>query len=203
MFTKRNITAAWAASGLFPLDPDRVLQAIPEAQVESIILQSDEMSVQSFPREIVRTPVTPVSAEALTSLHHLIELDAHTLNDTSIARLQRHVQKLANAAHTSFAERALLHDHNQLLTRINNEAKARRLTKSVVLGKAKVMSYEDIEEARAKRAAKEVGKGKRTRGQKRTIAALDADTTQTSSESNSARVIEDVGRGRAPVAQMY
>jgi hypothetical protein len=49
---------------------------------------------------------------------------------------------------------------------MNNEAKVRRTTKSVVLGKAKVMSYEDIEEARAKRAAKEeatAGKGKRGR----------------------------------------
>ena len=38
---------------------------------------------------------------------------------------------------------------------MNNEAKVRRSTKSVIVGKAKVMSYEDIEEARAKRAAKE------------------------------------------------
>jgi hypothetical protein len=38
---------------------------------------------------------------------------------------------------------------------MNNEAKVRRSTKSVVIRKAKVMSYEDIEEARAKRAAKE------------------------------------------------
>ena len=40
----------------------------------------------------------------------------------------------------------------------------------MVLGKAKVMSYEDIEEARAKRAAKEAqetaGKGKRGRKRK-------------------------------------
>lgn len=36
-----------------------------------------------------------------------------------------------------------------------NEAKVRRSTKSVVLEKAKVMSYEHIEEARAKRAVKE------------------------------------------------
>jgi len=103
-----------------------------------------------------------VSAEALASLHNLIKQDAHTLNDneTSIQRLQRHVQKLANAAQISFAERALLHDQNQFLTRINNEAKVRRSTKSVVLGKAKVMSFEDIEVARATRAAKEVIKGK-------------------------------------------
>ena len=47
-----------------------------------------------------------------------------------------------------------------------NEAKVRRSTNPVVVGRAKVMSYENIEEARAKRAAKEeasAGKGKRSR----------------------------------------
>ena len=29
-FTKRNVTAAWAASGLFPFNPDRVLRATPK-----------------------------------------------------------------------------------------------------------------------------------------------------------------------------
>jgi hypothetical protein len=58
---------------------------------------------------------------------------------------------------------------------MNNEVKVRRSTRSVVLGKAKVMSFEDIEEARVKRAAKEVIKGKGERGRKRKSAALDAD----------------------------
>lgn len=52
---------------------------------------------------------------------------------------------------------------------MNNEAKVRRSTKSVILGKVKVLSYEDIEKVRAKRAAKEeaiVGKGKRGRKRK-------------------------------------
>lgn len=80
------------------------------------------------------------------SLHNLIKQDAHTLNETSIQRLQRPIQKLANAAQISFAERALLQDQNQFLTRMN-EAKVRRSTKSVVVGKAKVISYEDIDEA--------------------------------------------------------
>lgn len=40
--------------------------------------------------------------------------------------------------------------------RVNNEAKSRRTTKSLVLGKAKVMSYEDLESARTKRAAAEL-----------------------------------------------
>jgi hypothetical protein len=50
------------------------------------------------------------------------------------------------------------------LTTINNEAKVRRSTKSLVLGKAKVMSYEDLEEARAKRTKKEAAKEAKGKG---------------------------------------
>jgi hypothetical protein len=48
---------------------------------------------------------------------------------------------------------ALLQDENQLLFKQNDEAKRRRSTKSTVVGKAKVISYEDIKKAQAKRAA--------------------------------------------------
>jgi len=60
---------------------------------------------------------------------------------------------------------------------MNNEAKVRRSTKSLVLGKAKVMSYEDIEEARSKRAAKEQAaavKGKHGRKRKGLVFEADA-----------------------------
>jgi uncharacterized protein YicC (UPF0701 family) len=86
-------------------------------------------------------PQTPVTAEALASLRSRIEEDAHALDETSRKRLQ----KLANAAQVSFAECALLQDENRLLFKQNNEAKRRRSAKSTVVGKAKVMSYEDIE----------------------------------------------------------
>ena len=66
------------------------------------------------------------------------------------------------------AKGALQEDRIQFLNTINNKAKVRRSTKSLVLGKAKVMSYEDLEEARAKRTKKEAakeakGKGRRSR----------------------------------------
>jgi hypothetical protein len=128
------------------------------------------------------TPVTPASAEGLASLQNLIKQDAYTLNKASIQHLERHVQKLANAAQISFAERDLLHNRNQMLIRINNEAKVRRSTRSVVLGKAKVMSFEDIEAARAARAAKEVIKSKGKRGRKRKSAALETDEPETETE---------------------
>jgi hypothetical protein len=84
--------------------------------------------------------------------------------------LQRRVQKLASAAKISFAKQSLLQDHNRLLYRINSEAKVRRSTRSLVIGKAKVMSYEDLDEARVARAAKDKAaseKGKAKRGRKR------------------------------------
>jgi hypothetical protein len=206
-FTKRNITAAWTASGLFPFNPDRVLRAIPKPSTQLTVPGADGLKVGSCQQDEVLqtpvTPVTPVSAEALTSLHNLIKQDAHTLSETSIQRLQRHIQKLANAAQISFAERALLHNQNQFLARMNNEAKVRRSTKSVVLGKAKVMSYEDIEEARAKRAAKEVINGKGKHGRKRKSAAPEAGKLELEPEPEVTRMIEAPEPWRAPVARMY
>jgi hypothetical protein len=174
-FTKRNITASWAASGLFPFNLDRVLRHIPKPPAQLTAPEAAGMHVGICPQDdVLQTSVTSVSAEALTSLHNIIKQEAQTHNGPSVQRLQRHVQKLANAAQISFADCALLRDQNQFLRRINNEAKVRRSTRSVVLGKAKVMSFEDIEEARAKRAAKEVIKGKGQRGWKRKSAALEA-----------------------------
>ena len=68
--------------------------------------------------------MTPVSAEAVASLHSLIKRDANILDETSKQRIQRHIQKLTNATQLSFAERALLQEQNRFLAEINNEATA-------------------------------------------------------------------------------
>jgi hypothetical protein len=196
-FTKRNITAAWAACGLFPFNPDRVLRVTPKPPTQSTVPRADKVG-SCHQDEVPQTPVTPVSADGLASLHNLIKQDAHTLNGTSIQRLERHVQKLVNAAQISFAERALLHNQKQMLTRMNNEAKLRRSTQSLVLGKARVMSFEDIEVARAARAAKEVIKGKGKRGRKRKSAAVEADEP----EPEVAWMTDALVPWRAPVARM-
>ena len=215
-FTKRNIMAGWTAYGLFPFNPDRVLRVTPKPPTQSTVPRADEIKVGSCHQDEVPqtpvTPVTPASAKGLASLQNLIKQDAHTLNKASIQRLERHVQKLANAAQISFAKRALLHDQNQMLTRMNNEAKVRRSTRSVVLGKAKVMSFEDIEVARAARAAKEVIKSKGKRGRKRKSAAPEADEPEadepeadepeSESEPEVARTIGATVLWTAPIAQM-
>jgi hypothetical protein len=195
--------AGWAACGLFPFNPDRVLRVTPKPPAQSTVPRADEIEVGACHQDDVPlTPMTPVLVEGLVSLQNLIKQDVHTLNETSIRRLERHVQKLANAAQKSFAERALLHNQNQMLTRMNNEVKVCRSTRSVVLGKAKVMSFEDIEVARAARAAKEIIKGKGKRGRKRKSAALEADEPETEAEPEVARMIEAPKPWRAPVARM-
>jgi hypothetical protein len=158
--THRNILAGWAKAGLHPLNPDRVLRDIQKPLAEVYVSQEGKAKVESCPQEVLQTPVT---SEALTSLRNLIEQDTHMLDEPSKQRLQ----KLANAAQNSFAERALLFDENQLLFKQNKESKTRKSTSSTVVGKAKVMSYEDIVEAQAKRDAKEAAVAKGKRGRKR------------------------------------
>ncbi|KAL6169814.1 hypothetical protein ACJQWK_04809 [Exserohilum turcicum] len=165
--TRRNITAAWAASGLFPFNPERVLRKTPKPPSEIAVLDVLACTQDQQVAQIPATPVTPVTTEGVMSLHNLIKQDACALDEQSKQRLQKHVQKLASAAQISLAKQTLLQDHNEFLTKVNKEAKVRRSTRSVVLGKAKVMSFEDLEEARAKRAEKEKEKASAAKGPKK------------------------------------
>lgn len=65
------------------------------------------------------------------------------------------LQKMLNATEKAFAERSLLLQRNQELFQQNNEKKIRQGVNSTVVGKAKVIKYEDIVEAKRKREEKE------------------------------------------------
>jgi hypothetical protein len=164
------------------------------------------VKVGSCPQDdVLQTPVTPVSVEAFMSLQNfIVKKYAHALDETSKRNLVRHLQKLTNAAQTSFAKGVLQQHQIRFLIKMNDESKVRRSTTSVVLGKAKVMSYEDLEEARAKRAEKEAakeakGKGKRG-GRKRKSTASEVDAPEP--KAKVARMIESREPWKAPVARM-
>jgi hypothetical protein len=147
---------------------------MPAPPAELAIPRADEVKVGSCRQDVEpQTPVTPVSAEAFMSLQNLIIQDARALDETSKQKLVRHLQKGTKAFQKSSALEKLQDDRIQFLTTINNEAKVRRSTQSWVLakgkGEGKVISYEDLVEARAKRVEKESAqeaKGKSRRGQK-------------------------------------
>lgn len=142
---------------MFPFNPDRVLADTPKPPTEFTIPKVDEVREGSCPQyEALPMPVTPVSAEALTSLLNLIKQVSD--DETSRQHKERLQQKVTSAAQTFLVKNALLEDRNQFLTNINDEGKVRRSTRSEILGKARVMSYEDLEKARAERAVKESAK---------------------------------------------
>jgi hypothetical protein len=84
-FTPKNIKASFAASGLFPFSPDRVLRDILKPPAELTIPKADEVRAASCGQDaILQTPVTPVSVEALASLQDLIlKQDACALDEIS------------------------------------------------------------------------------------------------------------------------
>jgi len=156
--TSRNIRAGWAKAGLYPFNPARVLVDLPEQPADSLVTAAVLQQGSRSRNDVPHTPVTPTSAEAVSALHDLIRKDAHALDAASQQRLQRRLEKLTNATQLSFAERTLLQEQNRFLTTINNEAKVRRSTKTTIIGKARVMSYEDLQKARTDRSAKEAEK---------------------------------------------
>lgn len=214
--TARNIRAGWTKAGLFPFDPARVLRDLPkpvEQQAPAAVgREVSRGSAQSVPP----TPVTPRSVSAVASLHDLIRQDTHSTDEESKQRLQKCVQKLANASKLCFAERGLLQERNKFLADINNEGRARRSTKAQIVGTARVMSYEDLQRARVERAAKdaanEARKQERRGRRKRTSAAATktieqqaethvSTTNEMQSEGSEYQITSDLYR--APVARMW
>jgi hypothetical protein len=75
--TKKNILAEWAKTSLFPFNLDRVLRDItnPAAKLPTKLPIPTADSASHVQCEVVQTPVTPISLEALTLLLTLIEQD--------------------------------------------------------------------------------------------------------------------------------
>ena len=78
---------------------------------------------------------------------------------------QQCLQKMVHAAEKFVLARDLLHQECSDKFKQTNESDARASIRSIVVGKGKIMSFGDIEEARAGREKKEVAQARR-RGRK-------------------------------------
>ncbi len=173
--TPHNIKAAWARAGLYPLNRDRVLRTIPKptASNSHIVPAAEVLPEASLP------PQTPVTFDEIVSLRRLIEQNLHSLNPAS----HFYIQKMANSAERVVTARDVLFEENSELVKQNNANTARASRKSVMVGKAKVMSYEDIVEAVRKREEKEAVKSTR-RGRKQKNSDSKSGGRQTSREED-------------------
>lgn len=110
-------------------------------------LKIDKVATSTSQDGPVRTPVTPVTMDALLSLRLRVEKSARAAEDSNAVL----VQKLANAAELAFAERNLLFKDNRVLLDQNNESRTRQSVKNTIVGRAKMMEYADIVAAQEKR----------------------------------------------------
>ncbi|KAJ5751478.1 uncharacterized protein N7511_008443 [Penicillium nucicola] len=149
-FTRRNILSGWSKSGLHPFNPEKVLGNIQKPPEDIAELQCDAGVNAPHPSSD-EPPVTPVTFDGVCLLRKIIEEDLRNLD----VRGKLCFQKMLNATEKAFAERSLLLQRNQELFQQNKEKKIRQGVKSTVVGKAKVMKYEDIVEAKRKREEKE------------------------------------------------
>ena len=160
-FTKRNILAGWSKGGLFPFNPQRVLQDMQKhfaTLTEAAGISNNNLSKDpvAAPIPVPVTPVTPVSAVSFAALQDaIIKRSARTLDEVDQKKLERHIGKLAKAAQVFMARTTLQENHIRFLLDVNDEAQTRRSTRSLVLGTAKVMSDEDLKAAYAKRREQE------------------------------------------------
>jgi hypothetical protein len=145
-FTPGNIEVAWAKAGRFPWNPDRVLRSIQKPSCQE--LDGSHIIDTALPDEPLQTPVT---SEDLTSLRRKFEQNIHLLDGDS----QLYFRKLANAGERVITARDVLFKENHDLLKQNNESNTRSSISSTMVGKGKVMSYEDILEVQRKRNEKE------------------------------------------------
>jgi hypothetical protein len=161
-FTQRNIRSGFSACGLFPFNPDRVLQSMPKPPPELTLNDANEVEAATNPQDTVQsptTPVTPVTTQGIASLQNIITKQAtQRFDQTTVASLLKNVQKMSKAAHLAFSKGILQRDQIQFLTNINDESKVRKSAKAHILGRraekgeGAIMGWDELEAARAKRA---------------------------------------------------
>ena len=95
--------------------------------------------------------------------------------------------KIANAAEQAITDRVLLFDENRLLFEQNNEKTIRDSVRPKVVGKAKIMCFDDIVEAQNKREKKEMEKANRKRKDKVSAAMPSNEERSRAEEMENAR----------------
>ncbi|KAK3670778.1 hypothetical protein LTR78_009350 [Recurvomyces mirabilis] len=205
-FSKRNILTGWSKAGLFPFNPERVLRDLQKPAPEALIDPPSTQEQSAIPR----TPLTPVCVESLIPLQKkIVEQDARDLDDDKKLNLTSHLTKIVKATSTLYATDRLQKEQIHFLHKANGAAERRTATKSFVLakGQGKVMSYDDLVEARGKREEKAVstrqGSKKRCRMRGSEEVHVGSAGTETDTMIGSERHSSQEVQSAAPTAHMY
>ena len=149
---------------------------------ENECLPSDN-SIQPQPSVSYEPLRTPVTSTSLHALRVKVEQNLYKLDEETKVPLL----KMANAAERAITDRVLLFDENRLLFEQNNEKMTRDSVKPTVVGKAKIMCFDDIVEAQNKREKKEMERANRKRKRKVSAAMPSNEERSRAEEMENAR----------------
>ena len=173
----KNIKAGWRGAGIYPIDPSKVLQKLPQATPQS--------TRPSTPNTTSTIPAQPITAENLFNIlpdgHSVIDattLHAATtvLNDLVRTKQALHtparkfIPRLASTTERLLAENAILKLELQQTKAVLGSRKVRASGKRLVLKGKIVISTDEILKAIEEAEAATQAKTGRPRGRPRTNA---------------------------------
>lgn len=159
-FNNRNILKGFSEAGLRPMNPRKVLDKMQKpttSSIDTVPLLGAVTSPTHVTHVVEQPPKTPTTSDALTNLCHTIER-AVAKSDSLEPATRTRLRKLAKAAQSAFADRLIMLNENEELFQQNCEKVVRDLAKATIVGKAKIMKYEDLHEAKRMREQKELKK---------------------------------------------
>lgn len=148
----RNIHAGWSKAGLFPFHPDRVLRSMTQPVASPSHMPPQAHEIDPPCRDVPLR--TPTSARSLETFQKQMEASTEPSYGQHNAVLEKAIKALGKA----FADGALLREEIQGLLEQNREKRSRNLLKRTVVGRGKIMSYEDIVAVREQRVEREAAK---------------------------------------------
>jgi hypothetical protein len=140
--TSRNIRSGWSKTGLYPSSPAKVLGNMQEVPASS----TSAPEIRDVPLQLLLSPTslkTPTNTVSLAVLQRKLEERLERVTSTD-----QYVEKVLHVVQQAFAEHELLREENKTLFRQNNKKRTQKHIKERKIGDAKVMSFNDIVEAR-------------------------------------------------------
>lgn len=149
-----TMLSAFRATGLVPFNPVRVINLLP---VRALTPEQTEQEVH-----LPLVPATPTNSKQATALHRQLisklreDAVKHHVDEDyiEISPIKIGLDKLAKAA-TLFEAQSKIADHTAAQCRAANKYKGHNSKSKARLSKARVLSMDDVVEAKAKRAEKD------------------------------------------------
>ena len=147
-----NIKSAWKTSGLFPFDPEVVLNQLhqPPSTPPPHAHGNPDLGLVETPHQNLRTPKTINDVQHTMS--RLEQIEAQGDWDTST---RTRIQKLSRATEIAMAEQSILQEEVNELAMANRAKRARKTLDQSILSRGRVLDMNDVNRIREQEEQRE------------------------------------------------